>query len=81
MFSTTGKKVTITTTAALDSQSTPNARPSTGARPTMGTAPKALASGRNPCLRNGLNDIATPARKPALTPMARPSATSWTKVT
>ena len=62
MLSSTGKKVTMTTTAAFDSQVTPNARPSTGASPTIGTAPNAAASGKNPRCKKVLP--ATPIRLP-----------------
>src|SRR5690606_11942588 len=77
---TTGKNVTITPTAAFDSQSTPRARPRTGARPTIGTAPNAVASGRKPRRRKVLNAISVPVTKPRSRPSANPNSTSRTNV-
>ena len=53
VFTSIGKKVMITTTAALDCQSKPNHMTMIGAMPTIGRAETRLPSGRSPRRRNG----------------------------
>ena len=53
VFTSIGKKVMTTTTAALDGQSKPNHITMIGAMPTIGSAETRLPTGRRPRLQEG----------------------------
>ena len=83
MFTSIGKKVITTTTAALDCQSKPNHITMIGAMPMIGRAATKLPSGSSPRRRNGTRSARIATRKPAAQPMAQPVSTArrkvWTK--
>src|SRR3546814_6553187 len=56
VFTSMGKKVMMTTTAALDCQSKPNHMTMIGATPTMGRAETKLPSGSRPRCRKGRSE-------------------------
>jgi len=74
-FTSIGKKVIATTTAAFDCQSKPNHITMIGAMPTMGMALARPPSGRMPRRRSGEPSIAIAASRPALQPIAQPGNT------
>ena len=80
MFTSIGKKVITTTTAAFDGQSKPNHITMMGAMPTIGRAAARLPSGRRPRRRNGTASARIATRKPAAQPRAQPISTACRKV-
>src|SRR3546814_15207565 len=72
VFTSIGKKVITTTTAALDGQSKPNHITRIGAMPITGRADTKLPSGTRPRCRNGLRSMAMAARKAEPQPRAEP---------
>ena len=64
VFTSIGKKVMITTTAALDCQSKPNHITMIGAMPTIGSAETRLPIGSSPRCRNGTRSTRIATRKP-----------------
>ena len=70
VFTSMGKKVMTTTTAALDGQSKPNHMTMIGAMPTIGSAMTKLPSGSRPRCRKGTRSTRMATRKPEPQPMA-----------
>ena len=69
VFTSIGKKVMMTTTAALDCQSKPNHITMIGATPTIGSAETRLPSGSSPRCRKGTRSARMATTKPAPQPM------------
>ncbi len=69
VFTSIGKKVITTTTAALDCQSKPNHITMIGAMPMIGSAETKLPSGSSPRRRKGTRSARMATRKPAPQPM------------
>ena len=70
VFTSIGKKVMATTTAAFDGQSKPNHMTMIGAMPMIGSAETRLPTGRRPRFRNGTRSTTMATRKPETQPMA-----------
>ena len=69
VFTSIGKKVITTTTAAFDCQSKPNHITMIGATPTIGSAETRLPIGSRPRCRNGERSIRIATTSPAREPM------------
>ena len=69
VFTRVGKKVIITTTAALDSQSKPNHITIIGATPIIGNAEIKFPIGNNPRFKKGELSIKIAMRSPLLQPI------------
>jgi hypothetical protein len=80
VFTSIGKKVMTTTTAAFDGQSKPNHITMIGAMPTIGSAETKLPSGSRPRLRKGERSMAMATAKPSPQPSAYPLSTDLRKV-
>ena len=70
VFTSIGKKVMMTTTAAFDCQSKPNHITMIGAMPMIGSAETRLPTGRRPRFRNGTRSATMATRKPDRQPIA-----------
>ena len=70
VFTSIGKKVMTTTTAAFDCQSKPNHMTMIGATPMIGSAETMLPIGSRPRRRNGKRSARMAVRKPSEQPSA-----------
>lgn len=70
MFTSIGKKVMTTTTAAFDGQSKPNHMTMIGAMPMIGNAETRFPTGNSPRRRKSTRSASSATRKPEPQPMA-----------
>ena len=80
VFTSIGKKVMITTTAALDCQSNPNHITIIGAIPIIGKALIRFPKGRSPFWRNGILSTMIAMINPEKHPIKYPDKTAFKKV-